>query len=264
VEKNRVKEILRKEKGIAYGTVAQSCSPEGAEIAARAGLDFIIVDTEHTYFGLETSVNHFRAIEAHGATPIIRLPDDDPIAIAKALDSGAQGILIPLVSTKEKAESIVRATRYAPKGDRGMCPSCRATGQGLTPWQTYRKWSEEEVLVIALIETVEGVKNIDEICQVEGLDVIALGPYDLSGDMGLNAQVEHPDVIANLIKVAETARRNGKDVLAFPSSSSPEQLKKAVDFWEPKGVRLFNYSCDTGAMVAQYGYVMASIKSWTK
>lgn len=261
--KNRVKEIFRRKDGLAFGTVAQLITPEGAEIAAKAGFDFVVVDTEHTYFGLETSVNHFRAIEAGGATPIIRLPDDDPIQIAKALDAGAHGILIPRVSTKKQAETVVRAVRYAPKGDRGMCPSVRGSGMGVTPWPEFRKFEEEEILVILLIETVEGVNNAEEIASVDGVDVLALGPYDLSCDMGLDGQVNHPDVVANMKKTVAAARKYGKEAFHMTGAYSPETLKATVDEWLPLGVRMFNYSSDSGAIALQYAMGMKAIKNLT-
>lgn len=262
--KNRVKEIFRTEGGLAFGTIAQLTTPEGAEMAAKAGFDFVVVDTEHAYFGLETAVQHFRAIEAGGATPIIRLPDDNPIEIAKALDAGAQGILIPLISTKEQAQAVVRAAKYSPKGDRGMCPSVRGSNMGLTPWPEFNKFEEDEILIIVLIETVEGVNNAEAIASVEGIDVLAMGPYDLSCDMGLNGQSNHPKVIENLEKVAAIAHQCGKEIFCMAEPYSPETLKPAIDHWRPIGVRMFNYSSDAGAMTLQYGMGIAAINKFKK
>src|SRR5215218_2010932 len=123
---NKIRIALR-DRSVAFGTWAQMNAPEFCEIAGRSGLDFVIVDMEHGAFGIDSAVNMIRAVEAGGAAPVIRVPDASRSGILKALEAGAVGLLVPNVDSKQMAEEIVAAARFAPRGTRGACPCTRAT-----------------------------------------------------------------------------------------------------------------------------------------
>jgi 4-hydroxy-2-oxoheptanedioate aldolase len=191
--RNRLKEAIQT-SGLAIGTFVQMASAENAEIAAASGFDFVILDMEHGSFGIETLVELIRGVQVAGATPIVRLPDDSETGILKALDAGATGVLVLGISDAEEIRKVVSAARYAPLGCRGACPRVRATGHGLYDWERHVEWSTQNVMVWALIESVEGFKNLEGIVATPGLDAVAFGPFGLSQEMGLKGQTDHPEV----------------------------------------------------------------------
>ncbi len=265
MRRNKVKEVLSEERGVVVGTWVQMASPESAEIASYAGFDFVIVDLEHGYFDLETAVHLFRAVESGGATPVIRLPNDDATMIMKALDAGAMGIIIPGVTTKEQAERIVSAAKYHPKGKRGACPWIRATGHGLCGWNEYVSTSAQQTMVWLLIEGADGIDNIDLILKVEGVDAIVMGPFDLSQSLGVGGEVNHPVVVAKLNEIIQKALVHGKDVMAVIFDAEPGSARISAENWATSGCRIIVVGADRlilskgyADMISQISYLRSS------
>lgn len=243
---NRAK-ISSTQSGVVSGITVQLASPEVIEMCGAAGLDFVWIDAEHGSFDLETAVEMFRAADAQGITPLIRVPALEATAIMRALDGGAMGVIVPNISTAAQARSAVDFARYkvgSNGGLRGACPSTRAARYLADDWDSFARWSNENTTVWALIETVAGVKNVDEILEVEGLDAIALGPFDLSHEMGLRGQPFHPDVNRLLGQVVEKARRRNVPVVASLFSANPVELAAEYDHWLARGVQLFSVGSD--------------------
>ncbi len=184
IYRNKIKEALET-RGVAFGPFIQTASPESAEIAAASGFDYVTLDMEHGSFGIETMVNMIRAVQAAGAAPVVRLPDDSETGILKALDAGALGIVIPGVSSADQARQIVRAARYAPDGTRGACPASRATAHGLHDWATHVEWCNRNIRVSVILESLEGFRNMEEILSVAGLGGVGFGQFDLAQEMGV-------------------------------------------------------------------------------
>ncbi|AOB28109.1 MULTISPECIES: HpcH/HpaI aldolase family protein [Bordetella] len=228
----------------AYGTWAQMNSPEFCEIAASAGLDFVIVDMEHGSFGIESAVHMTRAAQLGGATALVRTPDASRTAIFKALDTGANGVLVPNVDSAEMAAAIVAASRYAPDGQRGACPCTRATAHGVTPWPRHVEQARDHTFVAALIETPQGIANFERILDVPGLDAVALGPFDLSQALGLNGDWKHPDVQAAQSRMVRQARAKGMQVMMSIFDSDPRLLCEQIARWQDEGAALFVVSGD--------------------
>jgi len=167
------------------GTWIQTASPDVVEIAGHAGLNFVVIDTEHTSFGIETSDCLLRAAECVGLAALIRVSHKDPTLVMKALDAGAQGIVYPGVSKRKDAEQAVKASKYHPLGERGACPFVRSGGHNILDWEKYAAEANKNTAVILLLEGKEGVDNLDEIISVPGVDVNMLGPFDLSVSLGV-------------------------------------------------------------------------------
>lgn len=248
MEQKQIKKLLFEQKKPVFGFWNQLPCPEGAEIAAQAGFDFVIIDGEHSYISVESAVNHIRAIEAAGAIPFMRLPDDQTSRILQALDAGAKGIIIPNITTADQVQRIVEAARFAPLGRRGFCPGIRAAGRGILPVSQYSEWSNKETVVALLIENVDAVKNIEAIAQIKGYDALLLGPYDLSCSMGINGQVNDSRVMEALGRVVETGLKYGKEIIAVLSSSGPDGYAAQLQYWRQKGCKLFTLSSDAGAV----------------
>ena len=160
------------------GTFAAIPHPVAVEVTARSGLDFLCIDWEHAQIARDTIENMVRASDVHHVPAMVRVPGHGQEAIAAALDSGAQGVLVPRVSTAAQALAAVKASRYPPSGERGVGPG-RAAGYGYRIFE-YLAEANEKVVIAVQVETAEGLANVDAIAATEGVDVVFVGPGDLS------------------------------------------------------------------------------------
>ena len=166
--------------GETLGLWIQLPSPITAEIAARQSVSYVCVDTQHGVNDVMSCVAAFSAIELAGNVPIARVPWNEPGVIAKTLDAGAHGVIVPMVNTRSQADAVVDAARYAPAGSRSWGPMVAALRH-----RDYQHWAHDHVSVIPMIETVEALDNLDEILECPGIDAVYVGPADLSVSLGL-------------------------------------------------------------------------------
>lgn len=173
-----------------WNTIGGNTVPE---LLGGSGFDWVLVDCEHA--AIET-VEVLPALQAIGQNPdtsaVVRLAANDPTLFKRVLDMGAQTLMVPYVQTAEEAAAAVHAMRYGPNGMRGMAGMTRATRYGRV--EDYYNEAEEELCLVAQVETIEGLGNLDAIAQTDGVDAVFIGPADLSASMGLRGQVTHPDV----------------------------------------------------------------------
>ena len=203
------------------GSWLNLASPLAAEIMAAAGFTWLVVDTEHTSFDMELVAHTFRAIEARGAIPLARTWDHDPVTIARLLDAGAWGLVLPHVSTPEQAESLARAMRYPPRGTRSV-----GSGRCLALHPDYLSIANDQVLCIPQIEDLAGIENAEAIARVEGVDIGFLGPGDLAMSMGVTAG--HPDLESALQRFREGCTRAGKPC-GIPTSDSASTRRRIAE-----------------------------------
>lgn len=197
---------------LVLGTILSLNSPDVAEMLSQIGFDWLFIDAEHSTL----DPHHLQAIfQAVGdSIPcVVRIPLLDEIVVKKTLDAGAAGLLAPQIHNAEQAEQLVRWGRYYPAGSRGLGFG-RAQGYGLKVGE-YLETANENVLLSVQAESAEAVKNIEAIVQVQGLDAVLVGPYDLSASMGLPGQVDHPDVKAAIQHVADVCKAAGMPVGIF-------------------------------------------------
>ena len=217
MKENRVKRILA-DGGLAIGThVGGIADPQIVEIIGLAGFDAAFIDMEHTSFDLRDIQLMVMAAERAGVTPIVRTPGFDPAFILRLLDMGVQGIQVPHVSTAETAREAVKAVRYPPQGERGMAAASRAADYGKTRLLDHMTASNKEITLACMIEDVEAIDNIDQIAATEGVDLLAVGPSDLSRSLGVSGQPDHPKLVAAIDRVREAVRKSNVGVrLALP------------------------------------------------
>ena len=177
-----------------------------AEIMAGAGYDWILIDTEHAPFSPEGLQIVLTAFNGRESVPIVRVPWNHPAIIKQALDLGAGGVLVPMVNTVDEARAAVAACRYPPDGIRGFGP--RRASDYYRRVAEYIASANESVIVALQIEHIQAVKSIVDIAAVPGIDVLCLGPNDLSGSMGLLGQIEHPSVVDAIHRVLDEAARH--------------------------------------------------------
>lgn len=202
----KIKEKMRRGEP-AIGTWMSMAHPSIAEILAMAGYDFVVVETEHTAIDVSEVLRLLIAIEQRGSIPLVRLAWVDPVQAKAVLDSGAAGVLVPMVNTREEAELAVKMTKYPPLGYRGV-GLARAQGYG-EHFDEYVRHANDDTLLIVQIEHKDAVANIEDILSVDGIDGTFIGPYDLSMSLGIPGQINHPDVVAAKKKVLDATLKRG-------------------------------------------------------
>ena len=218
------------------GMPVTATSLDLAMVAARSGFDFLWVEMEHSPITLETLRNLVIATRGLPAVPIARVPAGETWMAKRVLDQGVHGVVFPFMSTPALAEQASRACRYPPRGRRG-------SGSGLAEgtWPvvpSYFDSADDQVLVVAVIEEVEGVERCEEIAAVDGIDVLFVGTSDLSFSMGLRGNMMHPDVLKAAERVRDAAARHGK--YCGRPVASPESLQR----FAAEGFRLFHAASD--------------------
>jgi len=222
---NKIKSLLKQGKQTA-GAWLQMTSPFSAEIMARAGFDWLIVDMEHAPGDFLNLASQLQAMGKTGCVPFVRAPWNDPVAIKRILDTGVMGVLIPYVNTAEEAKNAVAACKYPPEGIRGLAGSTRAAYFGQNSMD-YLKDANDEILVIIAVETGEAIDNLDEILAVEGLDGIFIGPMDLATSMGYFGDPSHPEVQQAITTVEKKTLKADKYLGTI--GGSWEQAKEKYD-----------------------------------
>jgi 2-keto-3-deoxy-L-rhamnonate aldolase RhmA len=223
----------------AIGSWIQFAQPAHAEILAKAGFDWLAIDLEHSVISLKEAEDLIRIIDLSGVVPFVRMSSNSPVQIARIMDAGAHGVIVPMVNTRQEALKAVESVFYPPKGNRGV-GLARAQGYGAR-FEEYRQWLKENGKVIVQIENIEGVKNLREIFSVEGVFGFIVGPYDLSSSLGIPGQLDHPTMIDTLKEINEVASQ-------FPNikkgvhkiSIDPQPVLDAIE----DGYDLIAYSTD--------------------
>lgn len=208
MRKNTLREKLDQKEKV-FGTWIMTNSLDNAEILGHTGADFIMIDAEHGSMDIETAGRMVSIIRGTQATPLIRVAENELSLVKRGLDTGADGVMIPMVNSKEEAERAVSYCKYPPVGVRGTGAG-RAVlfGSGAEGFEDYYAQANDEVLVILQIEHFTSVENIEEILSVPNIDIAFIGPYDLSTSMGLQGLMNHPDVLNSFKKVVEACERH--------------------------------------------------------
>ena len=227
------------EGGHAFGTMVFEFFTQGMpQIVKAAGAEFILFDMEHSGVTIETLKAQFAACRGIGLVPMVRVPALQYHFIARCLDMGAMGIMVPMVESAAQAREIVSATRYPPAGRRGAAFSMAHDDYegGSVPDKIAA--AHARTLVIALVETADGVAAVDEIAAVDGIDVVWIGHFDLSNFLGIPGQFEHPDFLRAVDTVVQAAERHGKALGLLAADESWARTYLA------KGFRIMAYGVD--------------------
>jgi 4-hydroxy-2-oxoheptanedioate aldolase len=201
-----MKQIWREGRWVTMGWLSLSY-PFTAEVMARQGFDALVIDMQHGFTDMSDLWHVLQAVSQTDTVPVVRVASNDPAAIMKALDLGAYAIIVPLINTAEDAAKAVAACRYPPVGMRSSGP-VRAVHYG---GSDYIAKANEEIVVMAMIETKEGLANLDAICATPGLDAIYIGPSDLSFALGMAPRSDNPDPVhmAACDRIRDAAHKHG-------------------------------------------------------
>jgi len=229
---NTLKQKLREGKAV-FGAMITFPSPPIVEMLGYMGFDWVLIDNEHGSITVDTAEDMIRAGELTGVAPIVRPVANRPEVIAPFHDRGAWGVQVPHVNTREEAEAAVSACKYYPEGQRGIFSRGRPAEYGIggtTP--EYVKAANANTLVCLMLEEVEAIRNIDDICSVKGVDVLFIGSGDLSQSMGYPGQQTHPEVQALMEDGVKRIRQAGIVAgVSCPDALIPKFLGIGVQYF---------------------------------
>lgn len=217
---------------------------EIASMMASAGFDFLFIDTEHGAYGLETVADLCHAAIAAGVAPLVRVPEIQYSLLSRPLDIGAMGLVIPHVDTRAQVEAVIAYTKYAPLGKRGMVSQIPHTGFLGMGGEEYTQWANTQLMNIIMIESAEGVANLDSMLQVQGIDVALVGSNDLSQELGIPGQYEHVKMVECYQHILDTCRR----WRVTPGLAGVSDIR-LVQHWRDKGFRFLYCASETGLLV---------------
>lgn len=254
---NKLKKAIA-ERDYAVGTFLGFANPPAVEIMGYTGLDFVIIDTEHGPYDTMPMADLIQAAENKGVCPVVRIADITHKEIQRAMDNGAEGIIIPCLRTIEDFKKVVDLGKFAPIGNRGFIKG-RGSGFGNEPWAQgslvdYMNNSNEKVLLLPQCETVEALEHIEEIVAIEGIDGIFIGPFDLSICMGIPSQFDAPEFVAAMDRILKACKDASKLCMTFTTST--EEARMYID----KGFDAVANSLDTIMLAQAYRAMVAEIR----
>lgn len=201
--------------------------PSIIEVMASAGFKWLVVDLEHTSIDLSMAQILITTIQANAMKAYVRVCKNEEVIIKRVMDMGADGVIVPMVKSKQEAEEAVGYVKYPPAGKRGV-GLYRAQKYGIG-FEEYKQWVKEESVVIVQIEHIEAIRNIDEILAVQGIDGVIVGPYDLSGSMGKPGCYEDADVKEALESFKMACRRHQMPMGFHVIQPDHNKLKEKIE-----------------------------------
>lgn len=226
-------------KDFVYGVFTKSSDPMISEILGIANFDFVILDTEHGPLNVNLEQENVRAALLRGLVPIIRTSDISAASISKAFDIGAVGVQVPEIESADQARQVVKLSKFYPYGERGVCRFVRAANYSAMDRKEFFE-NSKDLLVILQIEGLKGIENLDSILDVPGIDVIFIGPYDLSASLGVPGEIKHPRVLHEMMKIIEKAKERRIAIGTFTDDF------EMVEKWKKLGVQYISYYTDAG------------------
>jgi len=218
---NKVKKALREGKSV-LGAFMIFPSADIIEMLGYSGFDFVLIDSEHGRMTIETIENQVRAADCTDIVPIVRVPND-PDKLLHVIETGCQGVQIPQVHSAEEVRNIIKIIKYYPEGQRGMALTTRAGNYGTKDLASHMKESNREILLSIQIENEDAVNNLSEIVRIPDIDVLFIGPADLSQSLCLPGQVDHPKVQDIIKKIIKKGKEAG---IPLGIDTSSEQIAK--------------------------------------
>ena len=242
---------------ILVGGYVQTQSPELVEAMGYAEFDFVVLDTEHTAHGYESVIHQLRAAEVVGLHPLIRPPGQEPSLISRAFDLGATGVFVPIIDNAEQARNVVKAAKYHPYGQRGICVAVKPGQYGKAFGPNYFSRMNEKTCIVAMVESITGCENIEEIMAVDGIDVVFIGPTDLSQSLGVLGEVDHPEVERYLSRVEDAAKKFSMPVgIHIYSVDEREELDHRIE----QGFQLLTVMLDTALFYQSCVRVLKAVR----
>jgi len=240
-----------RERQICLGMHISTASAQVVEMAGHVGLDFVIVSREVEQLDDAQTEHLLRAANASGTVPMIKLRRNDAHLIEDALNAGASLINVPHVRTRRELDAAVRASRFAPRGTRGLCPAARYNAFGAGALDHARAIANEEASVIPILEDKECLDHLDELMASPDIEIVEIGPFDLSHSLGLNPSLSYgnPETMAAVEKICAAAQKHGKVIMApswFPGDpvAAPAMIDRQVHELVSRGITVLYHLVD--------------------
>ncbi|OZC61919.1 aldolase [Rhodococcus sp. 15-725-2-2b] len=226
---NFAKEKLSRGEPVYSMTVRLVRTIDIASIAHTAGFDTVYIDLEHSSFSLQDAGQICMACNHLGVTPLVRVPDLDPALIARVMDSGAMGIVVPGVASADEARAAVRAVKHAPLGERSLAGAAPQLHYRTLPAEQVVRELDQASMVIVMIESQAGLDAAEDIAAVDGVDVVLVGANDLSVELGVAGQVDHPKIHEAYLRVIAACKAGGKTVGIGGMGGRPDLIRQYLD-----------------------------------
>lgn len=243
-----------------FGTFFELGGNAAIEALSRTGLDYVIIDTEHGRFSVESTAEYIIAAERNQMPAYVRIGDISRHSVLRMLDIGAKGLIVPNIRSVEEVKKLVSYAKFPPIGNRGYCPN-RTSGWGADEWASdtlaYMQTCNRECKLIPQCETVEALEKIEEIASLDGVDGIFVGPCDLSIAMGIPLQFNHPDLHAAIKKILTACKQHKKESYIFAGN-----MNDAV-MWAEAGFDSITYSLDASVFLQAYRNIVAKFRQET-
>ena len=232
--------------------------PVAPRILKAAGWDYVLIDSEHASFSIQTVADLLHVAAAVELPALVRVPETQRSLLSRPLDAGALGLMIPRVESRAQAEDIVRYTKYPPVGDRGVILGAAQNAYGSVDGRRFMREANRESLLVMQIETAEGLEHMEEILAVPGLDVALIGPYDLSTSLGVPGEVNHPRMVQAIEPFLKCCAQHG--VAAGNFVTSVEDGKS----WLKRGMRFLIYGADFMLLMEHSRQVLSQLRTKEK
>jgi 2-keto-3-deoxy-L-rhamnonate aldolase RhmA len=240
----------------AFGTMAfEFFTPGLIPLLCAAGCDYVVLDTEHSGVGIETIKQQIAYARGLDIAVWVRVPEIRYSAVARVLDAGADGIMVPMLETVEQARDLVRFARYRPEGERGCAFGIAHDDYRVGDPDVTTREANERIVLIGLIETRKGIDNCEAIMATPGLDVGWLGHFDLTNDMGITARFDHPEFLAAAERLARACEAAGKTAASLDANL--DYLRAQAG----RGYRLLGYAFDVAVMRSGYTQGLAALRA---
>ena len=232
-----------------FGTFFELGGRGAMEALTRAGLDYVIIDTEHVCLSVETTADMIVAAEAGGLTPFVRIGDISRPSVLRMLDIGARGLIVPNIRSADEVRQLVEHAKFPPLGNRGYCPN-RCSGWGADDWAkdafAYTDECNRRCRLIPQCETREALEQIEEIAAIPGVDGIFIGPCDLSIALGIPLQFDNPLLLSACERVLRACKQNGIESYIFAGNMADARK------WAAMGFDSVTYSLDAAVLIGAF------------
>lgn len=254
----KIKKRLQNGELVLGTIISEVRNPNVAYMLAQCGFEYFIIDNEHGTYSFESISNMIAAARGAGISVIVRIPEISRENILKPLDSGAAGLLVPMVNTAAEAEEVVRHAKYPPMGKRGVALRRAHSLYTKVNAVEYLQKANNDTFIAVQAETKLSIENINEIASVEGVDCIFCGPFDLSVSLGIPGQIDHPIEVEAIEKIAKACRKHNKigGILMFD--------QKMLSQWINKGFRFAVYSSDINLLADAASKAVKELKNSVK
>lgn len=244
MRQNQVRKALREGRPVVGTMLSELTAPALPMVLAQAGMDFMFIDMEHGPYDMSSVADLCKVARLTGIVPLVRVPDALYHLIARVLDAGAMGVMVPRVETRQTVEQMVRALRYPPQGERGCSIGRGNSEYRREPLWEYTRQANQEILAIVQVERREAIEHIDELLSVPGVDVALIGPVDLTLSLGASSPKDAA-VQEAIQQVVEAGRRH--NVATGIHLRDKEELRA----WLKRGMNMLMYSTELGFIAAQ-------------